>query len=467
VRPIRLEQVSRAEPGKRTKRRMETLFVIAVALAAALLAALGTAFWYRQRTMRRVRVLSHLVKGLALGNSETELFEEKFSDDPILEDLSREIFQLGQELRAVIQRISSERNTVAALLANLNDGIISVDADARITNLNHAACQILGLTGEILGRSVNEVLPSTELQHLVDQTLRDGQPRSQMLEMGSQQSQLKVSVTLVKEEPKGPGSPGNNGHRVGLVVLQDLTELMRLERVRRDFVANISHELRTPLASVKLMVETLQNVIEEDPEEAPQFLGRIDMEIDGLTQLVRELLELSRIESGQVKLNLKPTDIPQLIEQVAGRMSSQAARRGLEIIVTEPGSPETYLPALADADRLSQVLINLIHNAIKFTPVGGTIRLNVQHFKTPHGENEAGKLVVRVSDSGSGIPPEDLDRIFERFYKVDKARAGQEPGTGLGLAIAKHVIQAHGGEIWVESKVGVGSSFSFTLPVVP
>jgi two-component system phosphate regulon sensor histidine kinase PhoR len=191
------------------------------------------------------------------------------------------------------------------------------------------------------------------------------------------------------------------------------------------------------------------------------------MEIDGLTQLVRELLELSRIESGQVKLNLKPTDIPQLIEQVAGRMSSQAARRGLEIIVTEPGSPETYLPALADADRLSQVLINLIHNAIKFTPVGGTIRLNVQHFKTPHGENEAGKLVVRVSDSGSGIPPEDLDRIFERFYKVDKARAGQEPGTGLGLAIAKHVIQAHGGEIWVESKVGVGSSFSFTLPVVP
>jgi two-component system, OmpR family, phosphate regulon sensor histidine kinase PhoR len=242
-----------------------------------------------------------------------------------------------------------------------------------------------------------------------------------------------------------PGEPG------AAMVIRDLTEIKRLERVRRDFVANISHELRTPLASLKLLAETLKAGACDDPAVAADFLGRIEVETDKLTQMVLELGELSRIESGESPPVKKSLDIVPFIEKVVERLRPQADRAELALSVeTVPG----LKPVPADADRIEQVLVNLIHNAIKFTLPGG--KITVTAATTPVG------VEISVKDTGVGISPDDLPRIFERFYKADKARSGG--GTGLGLAIAKHIIQAHGGDIRAESYLGKGAKFTFTLP---
>ena len=237
-----------------------------------------------------------------------------------------------------------------------------------------------------------------------------------------------------------------------LLVFQDLTRVRKLETVRRDFVSNVSHELRTPLASLKALTETLQEGALEDPPAARRFLKRMETEIDNLTQMVRELLELSRIESGRIPLNRKPIDPCALAAPAVERLQVQAERAGLRLAMD---CPDALPQVLADAERIEQVLVNLIHNAIKFTPAGGSIDLSA--------EQVADKVVFSVRDSGVGIPAEVLPRIFERFYKVDQARTGG--GTGLGLSIARHIVDAHGGQIWAESKEKAGSTFSISLPL--
>ncbi len=237
-----------------------------------------------------------------------------------------------------------------------------------------------------------------------------------------------------------------------LLVFHDLTRERRVERVRRDFVSNVSHELRTPLASLKALVETLQEGALEDPPAAQRFLRQMEVEIDNLTQMVRELLELSRIESGLVPLQRKSVSPCDILRRGAERMHLQAERAGLTL---EMDCPEDVPQVLADAERIEQVLVNLIHNAIKFTPPGGRITLGAAQ--------EGGSVRFWVRDTGIGIPPEDLERIFERFFKTDRSRSGE--GTGLGLSIARHIVEAHGGRIWAESQVQQGSTFSFTLPL--
>jgi two-component system phosphate regulon sensor histidine kinase PhoR len=237
-----------------------------------------------------------------------------------------------------------------------------------------------------------------------------------------------------------------------LVILQDLTRVRRLETVRRDFISNISHELRTPLAGLKSLVDTLRGGAIKDRPAAKRFLKRMDAEVDALTQMVEELLELSRIESGQAPLRLAPVPVSEVVVPPVDRLRPQAERGGLDLTVLLP--PELPM-VLADADRARLVLTNLVHNAVKFTPPGGQVTVAAR----PDGE----EVILSVQDTGVGIPADDLPRIFERFYKADRARSGG--GTGLGLAIAKHIVQGHGGRIWVESVEGEGSSFYFTLSV--
>jgi two-component system phosphate regulon sensor histidine kinase PhoR len=236
------------------------------------------------------------------------------------------------------------------------------------------------------------------------------------------------------------------------VLIRDITNVRRLEKVRQDFVANISHELRTPIASLKALVETLQDGAIADKSVAEDFLYRMQVETDKLAQMVSELGELSRIESGDFSIKVEPLDIAVVAARVAERLRAQAERAMLSLnLDVAIGLPHI----MGDENRIEQVLVNLVHNAIKFTPQGGrvTISLGV--------ENDA--VSISVSDTGIGIPADDLPRIFERFYKVDRARSGG--GTGLGLAIAKHIVQAHGGDIRVASEEGKGSTFTFSLPV--
>jgi two-component system phosphate regulon sensor histidine kinase PhoR len=237
-----------------------------------------------------------------------------------------------------------------------------------------------------------------------------------------------------------------------LLLVQDLTRVRRLETVRRDFISNVSHELRTPLASLRALTETLQGGALLDPEAGPRFLSRISTEVDALTQMAQELLDLSRIESGQVELILTPLAPYRLVNSASERMRMQVERAGLKLSVK---CDDGLQDIRADQSRLEQVLVNLIHNAVKFTKPGGEIVLEA--------ESTIGGVLFAVRDTGIGIPADDLSRIFERFYRVDRSRTGS--GTGLGLSISKHIIEAHGGKIWAESDEGRGSVFYFEIPV--
>jgi two-component system phosphate regulon sensor histidine kinase PhoR len=236
-----------------------------------------------------------------------------------------------------------------------------------------------------------------------------------------------------------------------LILFQDLTELRNLQTMRRMFVGNVSHELRTPLAGIKAVIETLQDGAVNDPQAAMEFLDKAHAETDSMTQMIDELIELSRIETGRTKLELAEMDLNQLAGEVIGRLTVQAERK--QITVRTEFAPD--LPAVkADRQRMQEVITNILHNAIKFTPSGGRIEI-----KTQSAENA---VTLRVTDTGIGISQDDLPHIFERFFKADKSRTRE--GSGLGLAIAKHIIQAHGGKIWVESREGQGSTFGFSLP---
>lgn len=364
-------------------------------------------------------------------------------------DLGHEFNAMADQLEETIEQRTSERNEVAAVFAHMQDGLVITDGAGRVRAVNLAASHLFGMSPDAaVGRSLIELTHDYELHSALRGILdRAGEPKEFEVRVGDQ-----LVVAAVTAVPGTDGVPP-----AGLVVLHNVTELRKLERVRSDFVANIGHELRTPLASVKLLAETLSNVLHDDPAAADEFLRRISVEVDGLTQLVRELLELSRIESGQVQLRRMPVDVKQLLARVEDRLNTLAGRAGV-VMKVEAG--ESLPPAFADPERIEQVLVNLAHNAIKFTMPGGSVTLKAERY--------GGGLLLSVSDTGVGIPPEDLPRIFERFYKVDKARTSsrdREGGTGLGLAIAKHLVQAHGGQIWAESVVEKGATFHFTLPI--
>jgi two-component system phosphate regulon sensor histidine kinase PhoR len=237
-----------------------------------------------------------------------------------------------------------------------------------------------------------------------------------------------------------------------LIVVHDLTDVRRAELMRRDFVANVSHELRTPVAALRSVIETLADGAMDDRPVAEEFLRRADTEAERLVQLVEELLELSRIESGELPLAIKPTDVTALVQEAVERLHAEAARRHQQISVDlGPGLQDLPL----DATRVDRAVGNLLQNAIKFTPEGGSISLKA--------DLEDNQLHVSVTDSGIGIAASDLPRVFERFYKVDQSRASG--GTGLGLALVKHAVEAHGGSVRAESRLGEGSTFSFVIPL--
>jgi len=363
-----------------------------------------------------------------------------------------EIVQLGQTLDRLaaavqesLQRVGAERDRLDAVLAHLADGVVIVDSRGRVAHLNAAAERLLGMPGALAaGRTAAEVLRDHDLVALVDQARISADPpplAGAFVEWQQPRRWLRAAVSRF-----GAGEASQT-----LLVLQDLTELRRLETVRRDFVANVSHELRTPIAAIKAMVETLRDGAVDDPDAARDFVARIDDEIDGLHRLVEELLELSRLESGGLEIALAPTPPAALVASAVRRLAPLAERA--RVALRADCSPDLP-PVLADPERMEQVLVGVIHNAIKFTPPGGSIVVSATA--------EPGGVRFAVADSGAGIEPAHLPRLFERFYKADRARAGG--GTGLGLAIAKHTVQLHGGAIAVDSPgLGRGTTVTITL----
>lgn len=357
-----------------------------------------------------------------------------------IENLSNAVASLQAAFDSRLLTLDSEKARLATVLEQLTDGVIIVDVNGLIQFANPAA-QRLFETSSVLGRSVTEVLRNHQLVDAWRRCQQTGEMQSESVELPARRQFLQV-IAIPDSHASG-----------SLLLAQDLTRVRRLETVRRDFISNISHELRTPLASLKALTETLQNGALTDPQAGPRFLGRINAEVDALTQMAQELLDLSRIESGQVELMRAPLSPQKLVSSAADRMRMQAERAGLKL----SAECEENLPAiLADQARLEQVLVNIIHNAVKFTKPGGMIVVKA--------ESTSGGVGFSVRDTGVGIPAESLSRIFERFYRVDKSRTGS--GTGLGLSISKHIVEAHGGRIWAESREGEGSVFHFVIPLV-
>ena len=357
-----------------------------------------------------------------------------------IENLSNAIASLKTTFDLRLSTLDSNNKRLSTVLEQLTDGVIIADANGLIQFANPAP-QNLFETSNALGHSVTEVIRNHQLVDAWRRCQQTREVQSESVELPARHQFLQL---IAIPDTHASGS---------LLLVQDLTRVRRLETVRRDFISNVSHELRTPLASLKALTETLQNGALADPEAGPRFLGRINTEIDALTQMAQELLDLSRIESGQVELILAPLAPKSLITSAADRMKMQAERAGLKLLVK---CDDDLQNIRADKSRLEQVLVNLIHNAVKFTKPGGEIAVAA--------ESVIGGVRFAVRDSGAGIPAESLSRIFERFYRVDRSRTGS--GTGLGLSISKHIIEAHGGRIWAESDEGRGSVFYFVIPVL-
>ncbi len=419
------------------------LMALVLAVLAGILFLL-TIFKLADRHTQLLSVLTSAAKGLGEGRfQEIEIPDE---EEVLVEvqGLSQALHQTASQIETQIKDLSRERAMLSAILSQMTDGVLIADSDGRVQLLNRTAEKLFHMTNNAaLGRSVVEVMRHHALVELWEGS-QEGEPKAITIEMGVEHKFLQV-VGI----PLGEALPGRT-----MLLFQDLTQTHRLETVRRDFISNISHELRTPMAGLKALSETLLDGALEDPPIARKFVLRMDAEVDNLTQMVNELLELSRIEAGRTNFEFQRSEPCKLIAKPVERMALQVERVGLKLHVN---CPEGLPLIFADPQRISQVLINLLHNAIKFTPPGGEIQVGAW----VHDQD----VIFMVRDNGVGISEKDQKRIFERFYKADRARAGG--GTGLGLSICRHMIEAHSGEIWVESEEGKGSSFFFRIPIAP
>ncbi len=358
------------------------------------------------------------------------------------EQLRAEAAALEREQQQVLAQAAAQQQV---LFNAMIEGLLLIDRDRRIQLANRAFEKLFALTTEVQGKSVVEVLRLHELTALIDRVEREGQVLGFELRLPQLNERwLQVNAATIADAA---------GEREGVIlVFHDLTRIKQLEATREEFVANVSHELRTPLSMIKGYVETLLGGAKDDPATATKFLQTVERHADRLTLLIEDLLTISALESGQIKLRSQPLALPPVVEKVFADLRPRAEARGVRLVNEIPA-----LTAEADANRLHQVLSNLVDNAIKYgraegqVVVGGNARAD-------------GQVELHVRDDGPGIPAESLERIFERFYRVDKARSRDQGGTGLGLSIVKHIVLAHGGQVWAKSEPGQGATFSFTLP---
>ncbi|MFZ6028904.1 MAG: ATP-binding protein [Chloroflexota bacterium] len=413
--------------------------LLTAATAVTTILAILLAGWLGLRIARPVAQITSAATSLA-------------ADRPLQQPISTNIHELSQLAQAFnsmavrihdqIGELQTERGKLSAVLEKMTDGVLIVDEEGKVQLLNPTAERFFGIKQEnAVGTPLAKVIRHHQPFELWQECETSGMQQQATFEL-HKTCHLQGIAT-----PMGQALPGST-----LLLFQDVTRQRQIEMMRRDFVSNVSHELRTPLAGIKAISETLQSGALEDPTAARRFLSRMETEVDALNLMVSELLELSRIESGRVPLELAPTRPIDIILPAHERLCLQAERANLALQVDcADGLPGV----LADAGRIQQVIVNLLHNAIKFTAEGGQVTIGASI--------QGQEAVFFVRDTGIGIASEDLPRIFERFYKVDRARTTS--GTGLGLAIARHLIEAHNGRIWVESELNRGSTFYFTIPL--
>jgi two-component system phosphate regulon sensor histidine kinase PhoR len=367
------------------------------------------------------------------------------SDDEI-GDLARALNDMSEQVQARLNEILAEKSRLEAVFLSMIEGVMILDRQGTIILMNRALKDFLKVERDPVGRKPLEIIRNIEIQEMADSVfLQPGGSRARELKvLIPEERVLLVRATPVTREGQGEGA---------VMIFHDITGLRQLEKVRQDFVANVSHELRTPVSTIKGYAETLLHGALEDKENAENFLRIIYEDSDRLAKLINDLLDLSRIESG--KLELRPCSIPirPVVDRVLAVLKNRIMKKNIDVRASfEPG----LSPARADENSFSQILLNLLENAVKYNKENGRIMIEARE--------DPGSVIIAIQDTGIGIPEKDLSRIFERFYRVDKAHSREIGGTGLGLSIVKHLVQANGGTIRVESAVGAGTSFYVSLP---
>ncbi len=421
--------------------------IILQAMLAALLITVGLGFFIA----RSITVPINDVTEKALKMSEGDFSQEVSvrSDDEI--GRLAEMFNLLREkLDYTLAEINSEKNKLETILKNMGDGLLAVDNEGRIILANHAAMQMLNLKQkDIEDKSYDEIIGKLS-NNLLYENIRE-----RSLEGGYHEVVEKAGRAY---DGRYDRYTDEGGQDMGMIVVfQDITEQQKLENMQRDFVANVSHELKTPLTTIKSYTETLMDTEINDCSTIEHFLRIIDEETDRMSRLVRDLLQLSKLDYKQEKWFKKDTNLVNVVKTALSKVEMTAANKDQQLISLF--DPKQRIMTVIDRDRIDQVLLNVLSNAIKYTPEGGKIQVDV------FSEDPMAKVVI--TDSGIGIAEKEIPRVFERFYRVDKARSREMGGTGLGLSIARQIVEEHGGTIVIQSKLGEGTRVTISLPLSP
>lgn len=425
-----------------------SLWAVAFGVIAAALGCLSVRY--------AARSVSSLTQALVRGSRRLAEGDLDYRIPPAATAETRELTaafnRMADSLKGIIGRLSAERDTLSAVLDTMADGVIVTEATGRVTLLNPASRELMGIGAQgVEGSRLIELVRDNEIHRLAAQCQTEKSRQQGEVALLYPRRYLSAIATPLDGPVDSSGAPGV------LLTLHDLTRIRQVETSQKEFVSNVSHELRNPMASIKAIVETLESGAVDDPQVAADFLGRMRRDVDRINNLVNDLLELSRMESGQFTIEAEPLSLADIVQGVKSQFREAAAAR--EVVIE---SRVTYdlPPVMADGDKLSQVLVNLVENSLKFSRPQG--RINIEAQPAPGGP---GYVEVRLKDTGIGVAPQHLPHLFERFYKVDRSR--RDGGTGLGLAIVKQLVEAHGGRITVESREGEGCAFIFTIPRAP
>jgi two-component system phosphate regulon sensor histidine kinase PhoR len=415
-------------------------------ILAAILAAPVAAFLVSRKTAdgitERLRQIVDVAGRVSAGEAELHVYPDRRDE---IGEVAMAVNRMAASLREQMKEVSANRDRLETILSTMVEGVIVFNEDGRTVLTNPAAQKMLSLgTDNWLGRSDLELVRNTELHERIKIARLEKKVQEHELKTVLPEEKL-LSASIV---PLKPGELGRSGV---LVVFRDITRLRRLEEIRADFAANVSHEMRTPLTAIRGYAETLLDGAYRDTETAVRFLNVIHRESERLNNLIEDVLMLSQIESGRADMELVPVDIAGLAAEVLESLSDRLKTHKFKLEVS-PGLP----PATGDRGLLRQALFNLLDNSLKYTPAYGEITLGAA------GEEDA--VRIYVADNGIGIPQDSQARIFERFYRVDRARSRSLGGTGLGLAIVKHIVEAHRGRLRLESREGLGTTVSLFIP---
>jgi two-component system, OmpR family, phosphate regulon sensor histidine kinase PhoR len=424
---------------------------LTLAFGSAFLIAVGLSIWLARSLTKPLSDMATAARQLAGGNYSVRI-QTSSRDEVGL--LAATLNHMTDELRSKIEELSEDRAQLLAMLTSMVEGVMVLDYKGRILQVNPALERMFGVTrAETRGRPSLEVFGHSELNALVSSVLatRTGQKDEIILTPSGRCLDVEASVAGGEQDNEA----------CAVLVFHDITELRRLENIRKDFVANVSHELRTPLTSIKGYVEALLDGGKDDPETSVRFLEIILKQSDRLNLILEDLLQLSKIESGQLQFKKEPLHIGSVIERTIAMIKPLAEKKQHRL----RSQVAADLPLISgDEERLVQVLANLLDNAIKYTPEGGQITVAARRISPSRAEAPRTSIELTVTDTGIGIPEQDRPRVFERFYRVDKARSRELGGTGLGLAIVRHIVEGHGGQVWVEGNMPTGSRFIVRLP---